>query len=130
MTFPPPGTHALHTPVSVLAFDNSQELLWTGNEYVGQGPPRSPPSLARALDADPFYVEGRVTSFYGVELQKYSSFRAHLAGEGPVRQLLFNGKGVISVASRSVHMSLRRGLARWNITYGLKVRIRLSNDGR
>ncbi|KAI9826617.1 MAG: poly(A)-specific ribonuclease [Thelocarpon impressellum] len=92
--FPPPGIHALPTPVSVLAFDTNQELLWTGNEY------------------------GRVTSFYGAELQKYSSFRAHVSSEGPVRHLLFNDKGVISVASKSVHLSLRRGLAQWNITYG------------
>ncbi|KAI9848000.1 MAG: poly(A)-specific ribonuclease [Thelocarpon superellum] len=91
--FPPPGIHALPTPVSVLAFDSNQELLWTGNEY------------------------GRVTSFYGPDLQKYTSFRAHLSHEGPVRQLLFNNKGVISIASKSVHLSLRRGLAQWTLTH-------------
>ena len=32
--FPPPGIHALHTAVTTLAFDNLQELLWTGNEFV------------------------------------------------------------------------------------------------
>lgn len=31
---PPPGIHAMPTPVSTLAFDTQQELLWTGNEYV------------------------------------------------------------------------------------------------
>ncbi|KAI9759589.1 MAG: Protein kinase C-like 1 [Chaenotheca gracillima] len=91
--FPPPGIHALPTPVSLLAFDTFQELLWTGNEY------------------------GRVTSFYGPKIQKYTSFRGHLSAEGPVRQLLFNEKGVISIASRSVHMAVRRGLPVWNITH-------------
>ncbi|WZH49224.1 ubiquitin carboxyl-terminal hydrolase-domain-containing protein [Fusarium acuminatum] len=32
--FPPPGVQAMPTPVTTMAFDNSQELLWTGNDYV------------------------------------------------------------------------------------------------
>jgi PAB-dependent poly(A)-specific ribonuclease subunit 2 len=59
-----------------------------------------------------------VASFYGPELLKYTSFRAHPAGEGQVRQLLFHDKGVLSVAPRGLHMALRRGLPRWHITYG------------
>ncbi|KZF21116.1 hypothetical protein L228DRAFT_269516 [Xylona heveae TC161] len=98
--FPPPGIHAMPTPASTLAFDNSQELLWAGNEY------------------------GRVSSFYGPELQKYTSFRAHASVEGPVRQLLFNDKGVISVASRSIHMSSRRGLTMWHITHDKMIDLR------
>ena len=31
---PPPGPHALPTPVATLAFDTSQELLWAGNDFV------------------------------------------------------------------------------------------------
>jgi hypothetical protein len=31
---PGPGPHAHPTPATALAFDNAQELLWTGNEYV------------------------------------------------------------------------------------------------
>ncbi|KAF2453731.1 PAB-dependent poly(A)-specific ribonuclease subunit PAN2 [Lineolata rhizophorae] len=91
---PPPGPHALPTAVSVLAFDTSQELLWAGNEF------------------------GRLTSFYGPELQKYTSFRAHppADGAGVVKQLLFSEKGVLSVASRSVHFALRRGPAIWHLT--------------
>ena len=34
-----------------------------------------------------------------------------------MRQLLFSDKGVLSIASKSIHMSLRRGLAQWNITH-------------
>ncbi|KAI9702842.1 MAG: poly(A)-specific ribonuclease [Candelina mexicana] len=90
---PPPGVRAVPTPVSAMAFDTKQELFWAGNEY------------------------GRITSFYGPELQKYTSFRAHPSSEGPVKQILLHERGVVSVASRSVHMSLRRGLAQWHISH-------------
>jgi hypothetical protein len=33
---PGPGPHAHPTPATALAFDIAQELLWTGNEYVGR----------------------------------------------------------------------------------------------
>ncbi|KAI5865927.1 PAB-dependent poly(A)-specific ribonuclease subunit PAN2 [Durotheca rogersii] len=91
--FPPPGLRALPTPVTTLAFDTSQELLWTGNEY------------------------GRVSSFYGSKLQQYTSFKAHASPGGPVRQLLFNDKGVIALGSRGVHMALRRGVPLWSIRH-------------
>jgi PAB-dependent poly(A)-specific ribonuclease subunit 2 len=76
-----------------LAFDTSQELLWAGNEY------------------------GRVTSFYGAELQQYTSFKAHSSQDGKVHQLLFNDKGVIAIGSRSVHMAMRRGPPLWTIRH-------------
>ncbi|KAJ3497164.1 hypothetical protein NLG97_g2114 [Lecanicillium saksenae] len=91
--FPPPGVHALPTPVTTMMFDTSQELLWTGNDY------------------------GRVTSFVGSELQRYTSFKAHLSSEGPVRQILVNDKGVIALGSNDVHMSQRRGAAIWHIKH-------------
>ncbi|KAK9770911.1 putative PAN2-PAN3 deadenylation complex catalytic subunit PAN2 [Seiridium cardinale] len=91
---PPPGLRAHHTPVTTLAFDTSQELLWAANEY------------------------GRVTSFYGTTLlNQYTSFKAHGSQDGKVHQLLFNDKGVIALGSRSVHMSLRRGPPLWNIRH-------------
>ena len=31
---PPPGPHHAATPIATLAFDTSQELLWTGNNHV------------------------------------------------------------------------------------------------
>ncbi|KAI6082233.1 PAB-dependent poly(A)-specific ribonuclease subunit PAN2 [Hypoxylon rubiginosum] len=91
--FPPPGLRAMPTPVTVLAFDTSQELLWTGNEY------------------------GRVSSFYGAKLQPYTSFKAHTSQDGPVRQILFNDKGVIALGSRGVHMAMRRGPPLWSIRH-------------
>ncbi|KAI1387808.1 PAB-dependent poly(A)-specific ribonuclease subunit PAN2 [Hypoxylon trugodes] len=91
--FPPPGLRAMPTPVTVLAFDTSQELLWTGNEY------------------------GRVSSFYGTKLQPYTSFKSHTSQDGPVRQILFNDKGVIALGSRGVHMASRRGPPLWSIRH-------------
>lgn len=94
ITLPPPGLRAHHTPVTTLAFDTSQELLWTGNDY------------------------GRVTSFYGTtHPNQYTSFKAHSSQDGKVHQLLFNDKGVIALGSRSVHMAMRRGPPLWNIRH-------------
>jgi len=66
--------------------------------------------------------QGRVTSFYGTELQRYTSYRGHVSsaprgapGNSPVKQLLFCDKGVISVSSRSVHCASRRGMAQWHV---------------
>ncbi|KAL1990064.1 hypothetical protein VTN49DRAFT_6645 [Thermomyces lanuginosus] len=90
---PPPNPHVLPTTATAFAFDDLQELLWVGNEY------------------------GRITSFYGPELQRYTSVRAHPVTEGPVRQFLFHEKGVLSLSSRSVHMVSRRGLTRWHLEH-------------
>ena len=60
-------------------------------------------------------IQGRITSFYGPELQKYTSYKGHSSQDGPVKQLLFCDKGVISVAPRSVHLSSRRGLTQWHL---------------
>jgi PAB-dependent poly(A)-specific ribonuclease subunit 2 len=62
-------------------------------------------------------------SFYGTELQRYTSFKAHPPSDGPVRQLLFHDKGVIALGPRSIHMAMRRGPALWNVRYaGLNFR--------
>ncbi|KAL4817259.1 PAB-dependent poly(A)-specific ribonuclease subunit pan2 [Aspergillus spinulosporus] len=90
---PPPNPHGLPTVATTIAFDDVSELLWAGNEF------------------------GRITSFYGPELQRYTSVRAHPVAEGPVRQILFHERGVISISSKSVHMITRRGLTQWHITH-------------
>ncbi|GAB1725462.1 hypothetical protein NU195Hw_g1870t1 [Hortaea werneckii] len=98
LTLPGPSPNAPSTPITAFAFDTAQELLWTGNEY------------------------GRVTSFYGAELQKYTSFHGHASsssrsapGNAPVKQFLFCDKGVISVSPRSVHCASRKGLTQWHL---------------
>ncbi|KAI0197632.1 PAB-dependent poly(A)-specific ribonuclease subunit PAN2 [Astrocystis sublimbata] len=91
--FPPVGLRALPTPVTRLAFDISQELLWTGNQF------------------------GRVTSFYGAKLQQYTSFKAHTTKDGAVLQILFNDKGIIIIGAHSVHMRTRRGQPLWTVRH-------------
>ncbi|POR34438.1 PAB-dependent poly(A)-specific ribonuclease subunit PAN2 [Tolypocladium paradoxum] len=91
--FPPPGVHAMPTPVTTMTFDTSRELLWTGNDY------------------------GRVASFMGSELQRYTSFKAHLTPDGPVRQILVNDRGVVVLGSNDVHMALRRGPPLWHVRH-------------
>jgi hypothetical protein len=61
--------------------------------------------------------QGRVTSLYGPQLERYTSYRGHAATEGPVKQFLFTDKGVLSISRQSVHYSHRRGLTQWHLTY-------------
>ena len=97
---PPPGPHALPTVATTVAFDDVMELLWVGNEF------------------------GRLMSFVGPELQRYTSVRAHPVSEGLVRQILFHEKGVISLSSKSVHMVTRRGLTQWHVAHDEMVDLR------
>ncbi|PYH85008.1 putative PAB-dependent poly(A)-specific ribonuclease subunit [Aspergillus uvarum CBS 121591] len=90
---PPPSPHGLPTVATTIAFDDVMELLWAGNEY------------------------GRITSFYGPEMQRYTSVRAHPVSEGAVRQILFHERGVLSISSKSAHMITRRGLTQWHIAH-------------
>ncbi|KAH7384588.1 PAB-dependent poly(A)-specific ribonuclease subunit PAN2 [Pyrenochaeta sp. MPI-SDFR-AT-0127] len=88
---PPLGPHHPAVPISTFAFDTTQELLWTGNNH------------------------GRVTSFYGPHLERYTSYRGHTVADGPVKQFLFTDKGIISISKQSVHYSHRRGLTQWHL---------------
>ncbi|KAJ5899587.1 hypothetical protein N7495_004331 [Penicillium taxi] len=88
---PPSSPHSMPSVATAVAFDDMQELLWTGNEY------------------------GRISSFHGPDLQRYTSVRAHPVSEGAVRQILFHPRGVISISSKSVHMITRRGLTQWHL---------------
>lgn len=63
------------------------------------------------------HQQGRITSYYGPGLQRYISLRAHPANEGRVANLLFHERGVISLASKSVHLTSRRGLTQWHISW-------------
>lgn len=61
--------------------------------------------------------QGRVAAFYGPELQRYVSIKAHL-DEGAVRQLLVHEKGIISISSTSIHFVTRKGLTQWHLSHG------------
>lgn len=63
-----------------------------------------------------------MTSFYGTELQWYTSYRGHASsaprgspGNAAVKQILFCTRGVLSLSSRGVHCASRRGLAQWHL---------------
>jgi PAB-dependent poly(A)-specific ribonuclease subunit 2 len=64
-----------------------------------------------------------VAAFYGPELQRYVSVKAHI-GEGPVRQFLFHERGVLSIARNSVHLTSRRGLTQWHLIHPNMVDLR------
>ena len=63
--------------------------------------------------------KGRVTSYYSAQLERYTSIQAHGNDEGAVKQFLFDKKAVFSLASRSIHAMIRRGLALWHTTHPL-----------
>ncbi|KAI5304121.1 poly(A)-specific ribonuclease [Ascosphaera pollenicola] len=88
---PPPPGHPMPTIASTTAFDPHQELVWAGNEF------------------------GRICSFSGPELQRYTRITAHPANEGPVQQFLFHNLGVVSLTAKSVHLTTRRGLTQWHL---------------
>lgn len=58
-----------------------------------------------------------MTSFYGTELQRYTSFKAHHSSDGPVRQILINDKGVVALGAKDIHMAHRRGPPMWHLRY-------------
>lgn len=62
------------------------------------------------------FSQGRVASFCGPSLERYTSYRGHAAAEGPVKQFLFTEKGVLSISKQSVHYSIRRGITQWHLT--------------
>ena len=89
ITLPPAVVGHAPTPVTTMAFDTAQELLWAANSF------------------------GRVMSFYSTDMQRYTSF---IAGQGPVHQLLVHDKGVIVLCEKCIHMASRRGIPIWHIS--------------
>ncbi|KAK9447889.1 ubiquitin carboxyl-terminal hydrolase-domain-containing protein [Limtongia smithiae] len=76
-------------PITALTFDTSQELIWTGD------------------------LNGRVASFAGPSLRKYTSYMGHSTA---VNQILINDRGVLSLGSSGLRMTQRRGILRFNLS--------------
>lgn len=106
-----PTLRALGWTASV-AFDPSQELLWTGAASTG-----------------------RVEALFTGNLSRYTAYRAHLprGRAGPARgtdiarpgatdtsgadikQLLVDDRGVFALGQHGLHCANRRGLAAWSV---------------
>ncbi|KAK9473883.1 ubiquitin carboxyl-terminal hydrolase-domain-containing protein [Dipodascopsis tothii] len=82
-----PFGHSI-VPVTALAFDSTEELLWSGD------------------------ANGRVASYANEGLQKYTRFGAHKTS---VAQILVNDRGVLSLGAGNLRMTVRRGLHRFDI---------------
>ncbi|XP_048246742.1 PAN2-PAN3 deadenylation complex catalytic subunit Pan2-like isoform X1 [Haliotis rufescens] len=73
--------------VSCMTFD-TQELLWAGTQ------------------------SGHVTSYYGSDMQKYTSFHVHASND--IRQILTLENGILSLTKNSMRLSVRRGFSIMN----------------
>ncbi|KAJ3140255.1 poly(A)-specific ribonuclease [Geranomyces variabilis] len=77
-------------PLSTVAFDPLEELLWTGGE------------------------NGRIASFYvdTTDVTRYTSFPAHASA---VRKILLNDQGLFSIGGKNIRHTTRRGIMKWSI---------------
>jgi PAB-dependent poly(A)-specific ribonuclease subunit 2 len=83
---------ALPEPAVALGFDAWHDLLWAGTPT------------------------GRVSShFLGSDpaLARYTAYRAHIPG--PVRDIIVEERGVLTVGDGSVKLANRRGITLWNV---------------
>lgn len=79
--------------VTSVKFDPYSELVWAGS------------------------ASGQISSHFGPELQRYTSFAAHSNRGLPAlaRDITIDDRHVYSVGEGSLHCASRRGVARWGI---------------
>lgn len=75
-------------PIQTLKFDDQQELIWSGN------------------------VNGHVTSYYGDQLTKYTSFS--IGSNDPVLQILTGDFGVLSLLKDELKLRNQRGVPKFS----------------
>ncbi|EFO27844.2 hypothetical protein LOAG_00636 [Loa loa] len=80
-----PQNAALAHFITALTFDSYQELLWTGNNM------------------------GRVVSFYGAQLDKYTAFLS--ASNSSIRSLLASETVIFSLTSKRLRANRRQGIS-------------------
>jgi len=97
---------------------SSQTACPTGNHCPGLWHQTRHPLGWKQTGRPPYihlcWHQGRVTGFVGGSLTSYTSFFAHV---DEVRDILVHDRGVISLGSKNVRVTHRRGLQRWDIKF-------------